>query len=131
VSDQLKKFRALIDALDDRMLGLLNRRAALAQEIGRAKNGPKYRPEREARILRRLVQRDRGPLPQQALTRIYTEIMSACRALEGFARPLVWIAGGRDKGLDFSELAACADGRVRAEAEGARLPRADVYGPHR
>ncbi len=39
---------------------------------------------------------------------------AACRALEGFSRPLVWIAGGRDKGLDFSELAACAQGRVRA-----------------
>jgi len=39
---------------------------------------------------------------------------AACRALEGFAGPLVWIAGGRDKGLDFSELAACAEGRVRA-----------------
>jgi UDP-N-acetylmuramoylalanine--D-glutamate ligase len=26
----------------------------------------------------------------------------------------VWIAGGRDKGLDFAELAACAEGRVRA-----------------
>ena len=39
---------------------------------------------------------------------------AACRALEGFAGPLVWIAGGRDKGLDFSELAACAAGRVRA-----------------
>jgi UDP-N-acetylmuramoylalanine--D-glutamate ligase len=38
---------------------------------------------------------------------------AACRALEGFAGPLVWIAGGRDKGLDFSELAACAQGRVR------------------
>jgi UDP-N-acetylmuramoylalanine--D-glutamate ligase len=39
---------------------------------------------------------------------------AACRALEGFAGPLVWIAGGRDKGLDFSELAACAQGRARA-----------------
>jgi UDP-N-acetylmuramoylalanine--D-glutamate ligase len=39
---------------------------------------------------------------------------AACRALEGFASPLVWIAGGRDKGLDFSELAERAQGRVRA-----------------
>jgi UDP-N-acetylmuramoylalanine--D-glutamate ligase len=39
---------------------------------------------------------------------------AAGRALEGFAGPLVWIAGGRDKGLDFSELAARAQGRVRA-----------------
>jgi UDP-N-acetylmuramoylalanine--D-glutamate ligase len=39
---------------------------------------------------------------------------AACRALEGFPGPLVWIAGGRDKGLDFEELAARAVGRVRA-----------------
>ncbi len=39
---------------------------------------------------------------------------AACRALQGFAGPLVWIAGGRDKGLDFSELAASAAGRTRA-----------------
>jgi UDP-N-acetylmuramoylalanine--D-glutamate ligase len=39
---------------------------------------------------------------------------AACRALEGFAEPLIWIAGGRDKGLDFSELAASAEDRVRA-----------------
>jgi UDP-N-acetylmuramoylalanine--D-glutamate ligase len=39
---------------------------------------------------------------------------AALRALEGFPGPLVWIAGGRDKGLDFGELARCAAGRVRA-----------------
>ena len=82
MSDPLKKLRARIDALDDRMLELLNQRAALAREIGHAKNGPKYRPEREAQVLRRLAQGNHGPLPQQALTRLYTEIMSACRALE-------------------------------------------------
>ena len=82
VTDQLKKIRARIDALDDRMLELLNQRAALAQDIGHAKSGAKYRPEREAQVLRRLAARNRGPLPQQALSRLYTEIMSTCRALE-------------------------------------------------
>jgi len=39
---------------------------------------------------------------------------AACRALQGLPGPIVWIAGGRDKGLDFSELAAAAEGRTRA-----------------
>jgi chorismate mutase / prephenate dehydratase len=82
VADQLKKFRAHIDALDDRVLELLNQRAALAQQVGHAKRGAKYRPEREAQVLRRLSQRNGGPLPARAVTHVYTEIMSACRALE-------------------------------------------------
>ncbi len=82
MSDQLKTIRARIDALDDRVLELLNERAALAQDTGHAKSGAKYRPEREAQVLRRLAARNRGPLPQQALARIYSEIISACRALE-------------------------------------------------
>ncbi len=82
MSDPLKEIRARIDALDDRVVELLNERAALAQEIGHAKSGAKYRPEREAQVLRRLASRNPGPLPAQALVRLYSEIMSACRALE-------------------------------------------------
>ncbi|HUO44819.1 MAG TPA: prephenate dehydratase [Burkholderiales bacterium] len=82
LSDELKKIRDRIDALDDRLVELLNQRAALAQDIGRAKRGAVYRPEREAQVLRRLMACNRGPLSSQALSRLYTEIMSACRALE-------------------------------------------------
>jgi chorismate mutase/prephenate dehydratase len=82
VSDELKKNRDRIDALDDRIVDLLNERASLAQQIGRAKRGAKYRPEREAQVRRRLAARNRGPLSKQTLNRLYTEIMSACRALE-------------------------------------------------
>jgi chorismate mutase/prephenate dehydratase len=83
VTDQLKKFRAAIDALDDRILDLLNERAKQAQAIGRAKSGgAKYRPEREAQVLRRIQALNRGPLPAAAIARLYMEIMSACRALE-------------------------------------------------
>ncbi len=82
MTDQLKEIRVRIDALDDRIVGLLNERAALAQEIGHAKSGAKYRPEREAQVLRRLAAHSRGPLPTQALIRLYSEIMSACRTLE-------------------------------------------------
>jgi chorismate mutase/prephenate dehydratase len=82
VSDELKKIRARIDALDDRIIDLLGERAALAQAIGHAKRGAKYRPEREAQVLRRVTARNHGPLPAPAVARLYTEIMSACRALE-------------------------------------------------
>jgi chorismate mutase/prephenate dehydratase len=82
VTDALKKIRARIDALDDSIVDLLGERAALAQAIGHAKSGAKYRPEREAQVLRRVKARNKGPLPAPALARLYTEIMSACRALE-------------------------------------------------
>ena len=39
---------------------------------------------------------------------------AALRSLRSYETPLIWIAGGRDKGLDFGELAEAAQGRVRA-----------------
>jgi len=42
-----------------------------------------------------------------------TNVSAAFQSLQGFEEPVVWIAGGRDKGLDFSELATAAAGRVR------------------
>jgi UDP-N-acetylmuramoylalanine--D-glutamate ligase len=39
---------------------------------------------------------------------------AAIRSLEGFGQPIVWIAGGRDKGLAFDALAEVAADRVRA-----------------
>ena len=82
MSDQLKQIRKRIDALDDRLVKLLSARARLAQRIGRLKQGAAYRPEREAQVLRRMLAANRGPLAPGALVRVYTEIMSACRALE-------------------------------------------------
>jgi chorismate mutase/prephenate dehydratase len=83
MTDPLKAVRDQIDALDERLVALLNERARLAQRIGDMKNGaPAYRPERETQVLNRVRELGAGPLPAEALARIYTEIMSACRALE-------------------------------------------------
>ncbi|HEX9673528.1 MAG TPA: prephenate dehydratase [Burkholderiales bacterium] len=82
MSDSLKPLRGRIDALDRRLVKLLSARARLAQHIGRLKEGAAYRPEREAQVLRGIVAANRGPLPDSALARLFTEIMSACRALE-------------------------------------------------
>jgi chorismate mutase/prephenate dehydratase len=82
MSGQLKQLRARIDALDRRLVKLLSERARLAQRIGGIKQGAAYRPEREAQVLRGIVAGNRGPLPDAALARIFTEVMSSCRALE-------------------------------------------------
>ena len=82
MTDKLKTIRGRIDALDERLVKLLSARARLARRIGNVKRGFVYRPEREAQILRHVARANRGPLSAGALQRLFTEIMSACRALE-------------------------------------------------
>ncbi len=83
MSEKLKQYREQIDALDDELLELFNRRAALAQQIGHLKeDGTVLRPEREAQVLQRLQGRNAGPLSNAAVAQLFTEVMSQCRALE-------------------------------------------------
>lgn len=83
MSDELARHRASIDVLDDRIAGLLNERATHVVAIGKLKgDGPIYRPEREAEVLRRVSGPGAGPIPAEGMTQIFTAIMSVCRALE-------------------------------------------------
>lgn len=83
MSEELKKCREQIDSIDEQLLQLVSRRAQLAHTIGNLKNGgPIYRPEREAQVLRRLLEQNPGPLPSEAVTAIFRTVMSNCRALE-------------------------------------------------
>ena len=83
MSESLQDIRRKIDALDARLVKLISARAKIAQQVGKIKNGALvYRPEREAQVLRRVSELNAGPMPSAALRRIYSEIMSACRALE-------------------------------------------------
>ncbi|MDE3074650.1 MAG: prephenate dehydratase [Chloroflexota bacterium] len=81
---QLDELRAKIDKLDRELVELLNQRAALSIEIGKAKAGNRnvYAPGRESEILRRLEAESAGPLPGDALRAIYSEIISSSRALQ-------------------------------------------------
>lgn len=83
MNDQLKQCRELIDRIDEQILRLANERAKLAHQIGGLKeDGIIYRPEREAQVLRRLVELNQGPLPAEAVTAIFRNVMSNCRAME-------------------------------------------------
>lgn len=82
MSDELQQHRTRIDALDDEILKLVNERAEYAQAIGVLKNGVVYRPEREAQVLRRVMENNPGPLAGETVARLFREVMSACLALE-------------------------------------------------
>ncbi|MFA5684248.1 MAG: prephenate dehydratase [Lysobacteraceae bacterium] len=77
--------RQRIDAIDNEIQTLIAERARWAHQVGRAKGPLKaavdyYRPEREAQVLRRVVDRNDGPLADEVLVRLFREIMSACLA---------------------------------------------------
>jgi chorismate mutase/prephenate dehydratase len=83
---KLESIRKEIDQLDGELMALINRRAGLAQKVAEVKDDEGathyYRPEREARVLRTLLAANQGPLPGEHVSRIFQEIMSACRALQ-------------------------------------------------
>ena len=77
--------RQRIDSVDRELLALLNRRAALALEVGEVKKregSVVFRPEREAQVIEGLKDVNAGPLRNESVAPIWREIMSACRALE-------------------------------------------------
>jgi len=82
VTSELDRLRGEIDRVNDRILELLNERARYARAIGTLKVGQAYRPEREAEVLRRMKERNPGPLSDETVAFLFREIMSACLALE-------------------------------------------------
>ena len=81
----LSEVRQRIDGIDQQIQGLIAERARWAQQVGKAKGKLKaavdyYRPEREAQVLRQVLDRNSGPLSDEVLLRLFREIMSACLA---------------------------------------------------
>ena len=81
----LGKVRSQIDAIDEKIHALINDRARLAQQVGISKTQEGktvdfYRPEREAQVLRMAKERNKGPLRDEEVLRLFREIMSACLA---------------------------------------------------
>lgn len=83
--EKLKSLRGDIDQIDAELLALISRRAQLARRVAEIKDGDGadvYRPDREAEVLHRLRAENSGPLSGETVTRLFQEIMSACRALQ-------------------------------------------------
>jgi len=78
--DPLQAIRDRIDAIDERMHGLLIERSAVIAELieikGTSKPGAAFRPDREADMMRRLVLRHDGALPLATVEHIWREIIT-------------------------------------------------------
>jgi chorismate mutase/prephenate dehydratase len=87
---ELRRLRKKIDALDRKIVGLLNERADLGREVGRAKIAAGRRTitdrEREREVLLRVSMSNEGPLPQADLLAMYRRLIAATRALEAADR---------------------------------------------
>jgi chorismate mutase/prephenate dehydratase len=81
----LAGIRERINAIDEQLQSLINDRAKIAQQVGIAKGElasavDYYRPEREAEVLRAVLDRNEGPMRDEEMLRLFREIMSACLA---------------------------------------------------
>ena len=85
----LAECRGRIDEIDRAILDLLNRRTCVVEDIGRAKQAsglPIYEPKREEDVYKNVLSHNTGPLPPDALRRIFERIMDEMRSLQRMSR---------------------------------------------
>ena len=85
-SNPLLALRDQIDALDLQIMQAISDRARCAKQVAEVKkqqgDSAYYKPEREAQVLRQIMEQNNGPLDNEEMARLFRQIMSACLALE-------------------------------------------------
>jgi chorismate mutase len=82
---KLEEFRVLIDDLDRRIVGLLNERTRVVEDIGRVKrlaHLPIYEPKREDQVFANVIDCNAGPLTQDGLRRVFERIIDEMRTIQ-------------------------------------------------
>ena len=85
MENDIAGWRRKIDDIDEKLMALINERAALAVEIGKVKKErglEVYHPDREREIMSRLRSLNAGPLGGDAIGKIFTTLIEECRLLE-------------------------------------------------
>ena len=83
--EDLARCRERIDAVDLELLKLLNRRTAIVEEIGRIKHAltlPIYEPRREDQVFANVLNSNEGPLPDEAVKRLFERIIDEMRNVQ-------------------------------------------------
>lgn len=83
--DDLDECRVRIDAIDVRLIELLNERTKIVEQIGAIKRSltlPIYEPKREDQVLANVLEHNTGPLPEDAVRRVFERIMDEMRNLQ-------------------------------------------------
>ena len=89
IATRIGDLRTAIDAIDDCLLNLINERLKLAARIGSIKEGagnPVKDQEREAQIIKRLRNANRGPIDNELLSRVFVDIIRASCHLQNTIR---------------------------------------------
>jgi chorismate mutase len=95
--ERIAALRAKIDEIDAQLVALLNARAGCALEVGEIKeriHEPIYQPAREAEVLANVRAANRGPLKDDAITRLFERIIDEARRLERLAAASRGAGGG-------------------------------------
>lgn len=82
---RLAGHRKEIDEIDLKLLGLLNERTRVVEKIGAVKQEfslPVYEPKREDEVFRNVLDNNPGPLPADAVRRIFERIVDEMRTLQ-------------------------------------------------
>jgi chorismate mutase len=83
--EKLAECRRQIDAVDRKILTLLNERTRIVEEIGSIKQKlslPIYEPKREDEVFHNVTSQNPGPLSAEALKRIFERIIDEMRSIQ-------------------------------------------------
>jgi len=85
IQERIRQLRERVDEVDGELIEALSERARIVQEIMDLKAGvgaPVYDPKREEEILRRVVERNPGPIYDSSMRDIFELILHRIRDLE-------------------------------------------------
>jgi chorismate mutase-like protein len=83
--EKLADCRNRIDAVDLKILALLNERTGIVEEIGRIKQQlslPIYEPKREDQVFHNVISNNVGPLSAEAVKRVFERIIDEMRTVQ-------------------------------------------------
>jgi chorismate mutase len=84
-ANALAQCRERIDSVDLRILQLLNERTSIVENVGRIKKEaamPIYEPRREDQVFHNVTANNPGPLPNDAVKRIFERIIDEMRKVQ-------------------------------------------------
>jgi len=99
---RLTDCRDRVDEIDVRILELLNQRTRVVEEIGRVKREiglPIYEPKREDQVFHNVTTKNAGPLPPEAVKRVFERIIDEMRQVQR-ARMIAQQAGHAEQGQE-------------------------------
>lgn len=105
----MKQIRDRIDEVDREILALINERTRVVEEIGRIKQAlalPIYEPKREEQVFANVVSNNNGPLPHDAVKRVFERIIDEMRGVQ------------RNRMMEAQKAQAAAQTNSQAGGEG-------------